>query len=190
MEYSDIDLMKFGIRKWKSVFFYLVFYLKGWFLPTVHSVHSSIFKSTTVESETLLCKMDVSGLIKSINTATASVNFNKVDSNERRELLQACEQLRNICETPLDTIIRLYYSVDYSLIPLWESYTDLEQGPQMIILRLAVDLKLFDSMAKLSDQKANKDVLIEQLSFETGAEPLLIGRQFKILAFGHGCWDD
>lgn len=84
----------------------------------MHSVHSSIFNSTTVESETLLCKMDVSGLIKSINTATASVNFNKVDSNERRELLQACEQLRNICETPLDTIIRLYYSVDYSLIPL------------------------------------------------------------------------
>lgn len=53
----------------------------------------------TVEIETLLCKMVLSGLIKSINNAIANVDFDKVENNERRELLKSVNNLRNICDT-------------------------------------------------------------------------------------------
>lgn len=55
--------------------------------------------------------MDFSALIESINTAAVTSGPSSVNDNERRELLQACEKLRNAYETSLDVVSRLYYSV-------------------------------------------------------------------------------
>lgn len=47
------------------------------------------------------------------------------------------------------------------------------------MLRLGVDLKLFNAVVKLSDKSANGEVSVQQLAGETGAEPLLLGRLLK-----------
>lgn len=43
------------------------------------------------------------------------------------------------------------------------------------MLRLGVDLKLFDAMVKCSNKSPDVEVSIQQLAHEIGAEPLLLG---------------
>lgn len=45
------------------------------------------------------------------------------------------------------------------------------------MLRLGVDLKLFDAIVKLSGESTNGEVSVQQLADETSAEPLLLGMQ-------------
>ena len=47
------------------------------------------------------------------------------------------------------------------------------------MLRLGVDLKLFDAVVKLSNDSTNGDVSVQQLTDETGAEQSLLGTQLS-----------
>ena len=123
--------------------------------------------------------MSLRRLIESINRVVANTDFNNVNDHERKELLQACERLQSAYETPLDVVTRLYYSVCMLDSNIRYTHVDNMQSPQAIVLRVGVDLKLFDAMAKLSNEITNREVSVQQLADETGAEPLLLGMQLS-----------
>ncbi|RFU78912.1 sterigmatocystin 8-o-methyltransferase precursor [Trichoderma arundinaceum] len=81
----------------------------------------------------------------------------KISDDERKDLLAACEQLRTSYETPFETTLRIMFS-----------------GHQAIAIRLGVDMKLFDAAAK----QPQDNVTIKQLADDTGADPLLISRNW------------
>lgn len=56
--------------------------------------------------------MSVSNLISGMDHLP-SLEFD-IGSNERRELLQACERLKSRLETPFDSVARLAFSVRYT----------------------------------------------------------------------------
>ena len=59
--------------------------------------------------------MDVSELIESINSATSSGKLATVDPQQRTQLYEACQKLRDQIESPLDKTIRLTYTVNSHL---------------------------------------------------------------------------
>lgn len=61
--------------------------------------------------------MDVSALIESIQSATASGDLETVDPKQRAQLYEACDRLRSKCESPVDKTIRLLYTVTFGPIP-------------------------------------------------------------------------
>lgn len=74
----------------------------------------------TTESHTSLkdITMSVSNVISEVDHL-ASLECD-LGSNERRELLQACERLKSRLETPFDSVARLAFSVRYTQsIELW-----------------------------------------------------------------------
>ncbi|KAF9889280.1 hypothetical protein FE257_007388 [Aspergillus nanangensis] len=107
--------------------------------------------------------MDIPRLIQSINLATASGNLD-VDPQQRAELYQACDRLKSQCESPLDKTLRLLYTCH-----------------QAITVRLAVDLKLFDAIAKLSSESEDSKVRVGQLAEDVQADPKLVGRIMRSL---------
>ncbi|KAJ5084660.1 hypothetical protein NUU61_009239 [Penicillium alfredii] len=90
---------------------------------------------------------------------------NTADEEERKLLLQACDRLKSRLETPFDFTARLSFS-----------------GHQAMAIRLAVDLKLFDTIARLSTQSQDGFFTTDQLSESTDAEPLLVTRIISFLA--------
>ncbi|KAJ5247869.1 hypothetical protein N7468_002852 [Penicillium chermesinum] len=107
--------------------------------------------------------MSIAESIESINTLAGNVSGLK--GNERQDLLQACEKLRDKLEKPSDTIVRLAFS-----------------GHQLVVLRLAADLKLFDVMALEAGQSLDGSVNLHALAEKTPAEPLLLTRIMRFLA--------
>ncbi|KAJ5803372.1 uncharacterized protein N7503_005822 [Penicillium pulvis] len=105
--------------------------------------------------------MNVTHLIETLN-ATAKT-LPSLQESERRQLLQACDELKTKLETPFDLASRLVFS-----------------GHQAIALRLGVDLKLFDAIAARAG-RSNGSVNIYELAEETSAEPLLIVRIMRFL---------
>ncbi|KAJ5545876.1 hypothetical protein N7494_003461 [Penicillium frequentans] len=105
--------------------------------------------------------MKVTHLIEKLN-ATAE-KLPSLQESERRQLLQACDDLKTKLETPFDLASRLVFS-----------------GHQAIALRLGVDLKLFDAIAAKGGRSSGS-VNIYELAEETSAEPLLIGRIMRFL---------
>ncbi|KAJ5654443.1 hypothetical protein N7490_001446 [Penicillium lividum] len=106
--------------------------------------------------------MSVTDLIDRLNATFETLP--SLEESERRQLLQACDKLKNQLETPLDIVARLVFS-----------------GHQAIALRLGVDLKLFDAIAAKVG-RPDGSVKIDELAEETGAEPLLIMRIMRFLA--------
>ncbi|KAJ6102110.1 hypothetical protein N7486_004537, partial [Penicillium sp. IBT 16267x] len=106
--------------------------------------------------------MDVTHLIEILN-ATAET-LPSLEESERRQLLQACDKLKNKLETPFNLASRLIFS-----------------GHQAIALRLGIDLKLFDAIAAKAG-RSDGPVKIYELVEETSAEPLLIMRIMRFLA--------
>ncbi|KAJ5526814.1 hypothetical protein N7513_010973 [Penicillium frequentans] len=105
--------------------------------------------------------MKVTHLIEKLN-ATAET-LPSLQESERRQLLQACDELKTKLETPFDVASRLVFS-----------------GHQAIALRLGVDLKLFDAIAAKAGRSSGS-VNMYELAEETSAEPLLIGRIMRFL---------
>lgn len=58
-----------------------------------------------------ICKMSVSDLIKSINAVTSSGELNSIDEQQRAELSSACDRLKAMCESSLETMFRLLFTV-------------------------------------------------------------------------------
>lgn len=108
--------------------------------------------------------MDISRLIESIDSVTSSGNLEAVDPQQRAQLFQACDRLRSQCESPVDKTLRLLYTCH-----------------QAITVRLAVDLKLFDAIAKRTSESEDGKVRVGQLSEDVKADPKLVGRIMKSL---------
>ncbi|KAJ5636622.1 uncharacterized protein N7484_009935 [Penicillium longicatenatum] len=106
--------------------------------------------------------MSVTHLIDKINAMAETLP--SLEESERRQLLQACDKLKNKFESPFELASRLVFS-----------------GHQAIALRLGIDLKLFDVIAAQAGQ-CDASVNVSKLAEETGAEPLLIVRIMRFLA--------
>jgi hypothetical protein len=125
--------------------------------------------------------MDVSQLIQSINSVTATGQINNVDEQQRTQLSQACDQLKNLCESPLERTAKLLFSVRLSVwvvvihpyIP-WTTNTDGPEAYQAVALRLGVDLKLFDAVVSRSSQEQDGKVNVHQIAEDTKADPTLL----------------
>lgn len=59
--------------------------------------------------------MDIPQLIKSIDLVTSSGNLEAADPQQLAQLSQACDRLKNQCESPLDKTLKLLYTVFYKL---------------------------------------------------------------------------
>ncbi|KAJ5633627.1 hypothetical protein N7528_001469 [Penicillium herquei] len=109
--------------------------------------------------------MDISQLIASINSLTASGDLGTVNEQQRNQLSQACDKLKKLCETPLEKTLKLLFT-----------------GHQAMALRLGIDLKLFDAIANRSTGNQDGLVSLEQISEDVKADPKLVGRMMKFLA--------
>ncbi|KAJ5139730.1 hypothetical protein N7448_003138 [Penicillium atrosanguineum] len=87
-----------------------------------------------------------------------------LDETERRQVLQACDRLKAKLETPMDTTARLVFS-----------------SHQAMAVRLGIDMKLFDAMAKAS-KLAEDPFNVQDWCEETGSDPLLVRRITRFLA--------
>ncbi|RDK42360.1 S-adenosyl-L-methionine-dependent methyltransferase [Aspergillus phoenicis ATCC 13157] len=109
--------------------------------------------------------MSVSDLIKSINAVTSSGELNSIDEQQRAELSSACDRLKAMCESPLETMFRLLFTEH-----------------QTMVLRLAIDLKLFDSVIHHSSQNETGKVTVAQIASDTKADPVLLGRIMRFVS--------
>ncbi|CAI7648734.1 unnamed protein product [Penicillium glandicola] len=108
--------------------------------------------------------MDFPQLIESIQLASSSGNLESLDPQQQAQLYEACDRLRSQCESPLDKTLRLLYTCH-----------------QAIAVRLAVDLKLFDAIAKRASEDEDGKVRVGQLSEDVKADPKLVGRIMRSL---------
>ncbi|KAJ6119430.1 hypothetical protein N7523_003710 [Penicillium sp. IBT 18751x] len=104
--------------------------------------------------------MSAADLIQRLNIDLVSA----LDETERRQVLQACDRLKAKLETPMDTTARLVFSAH-----------------QAMALRLGIDMKLFDAMAKAS-KSAEEPFNVQDWCEETGSDPLLVKRITRFLA--------
>ncbi|KAI2895241.1 hypothetical protein CBS63078_4256 [Aspergillus niger] len=109
--------------------------------------------------------MSVSDLIKSINAVTSSGELNSIDEQQRAELSSACDRLKAMCESSLETMFRLLFTEH-----------------QTMVLRLAIDLKLFDAVIHHSSQSETGKVTVNQIATDTKADPILVGRIMRFLS--------
>lgn len=123
--------------------------------------------------------MNFSEAIKCINTTAISPE--NVTEEERREALSACERLRASLETPMEgafrfssTVFSTFFCLVHPLryLVIYAKFLRYVQIQQAIALRLAVDMKLFDTAAKASSNGG--PVQIAELSSEASADPLLV----------------
>ncbi|KAJ5278920.1 hypothetical protein N7478_004292 [Penicillium angulare] len=105
--------------------------------------------------------MSVADLIDKINATTDLLPT--LPDAERRQLLQACEKLKEKLETPFEAIARLVFS-----------------GHQAIAVRLGIDFKLFDAITAKIGQP-DESITIPELAEATGADPLLVVRLSRFL---------
>ncbi|RAK97329.1 S-adenosyl-L-methionine-dependent methyltransferase [Aspergillus ibericus CBS 121593] len=108
--------------------------------------------------------MSVAELIHSINSVTTSGAL-EMDEQQRAELAKACNKLQEICESPQEKTFKLLLS-----------------GHQSIVLRLAIDLKLFDAIMHRSSEDETGKVNVNQLATDTTADPALIARIMRFLS--------
>ncbi|KAJ6006795.1 hypothetical protein N7451_004739 [Penicillium sp. IBT 35674x] len=108
--------------------------------------------------------MDIPQLIKSIDLVTSSGNLEAADPQQLAQLSQACDRLKNQCESPLDKTLKLLYTCH-----------------QAITVRLAVDLKLFDAITQRASERGDGKVRVGQLSEDVKADPKLVGRIMRAL---------
>ncbi|RHZ59421.1 uncharacterized protein CDV56_108622 [Aspergillus thermomutatus] len=109
--------------------------------------------------------MGVNELVQTVRSTIATVRAGDVDEHERKVLLQACDDLRSTYETPLETSFRVLFS-----------------SHQAMALRLGVDMKLFDAIAKRSSRGDGSHFNVQQLADDTGADPALVARIIRLLA--------
>ncbi|KAJ5893759.1 hypothetical protein N7495_005450 [Penicillium taxi] len=105
----------------------------------------------------------IANLIQRLN-ALEDIDISRLQDQERRDLLQACDRLKSKLESPMDITARLMLS-----------------GHQAMAIRLSVDLKIFDAIAKIS--LSTDTFSVHDLYNEIGhAEPLLIARLVRFLS--------
>ncbi|KAJ5914733.1 hypothetical protein N7504_003616 [Penicillium tannophilum] len=108
--------------------------------------------------------MDISQLLQSLNSVILSGRLD-VDEQQRAQLSQACDQLKSLCESPLEKTIKLLFA-----------------GHQAMAIRLGVDLKLFDAIANRSSEQEGGRVTVSQIAKDVKADPKLVGRIMRFLA--------
>ncbi|KAJ5287828.1 hypothetical protein N7478_003514 [Penicillium angulare] len=108
--------------------------------------------------------MDVSQLLLSINAITSSGQLATADPHQRAQLSRACDQLKGLCESPLEKTIQLLFA-----------------GHQAMAIRLAIDLKLFDIIASRSSEACNGIFTLQQVLADVKADQKLILRIMKFL---------
>ncbi|BCS05416.1 uncharacterized protein AKAW2_81217S [Aspergillus luchuensis] len=109
--------------------------------------------------------MSVPDLIKSINAVTASGELNSIDEQQRAELSSACDRLKAMCESPLEKTFKLLFTEH-----------------QTMVLRPAIDLKLFDAVIHHSSQNETGKVTVAQIATDTKADPVLVARIMRFLS--------
>ncbi|GKZ36808.1 hypothetical protein AbraIFM66950_008040 [Aspergillus brasiliensis] len=109
--------------------------------------------------------MSVSNLIKSINAVTSSGELDSIDEQQRAELSSACDRLKAMCESPLEKTSKLLFTEH-----------------QTMVLRLAIDLKLFDAVMHHSSQNETGKVTVAQIASDTKADPVLVARIMRFLS--------
>ena len=125
--------------------------------------------------------MSVSDVIQTLN-ATADAPPSNVTEEERAGLLAACDMLRASLESPVEATVRFVFAVSCPTINPRFRNGDLinpsgyHQTHQSSALRLAIDMKIFDAIAKLTATTNVGGTSIEQLAAETGADQLLISK--------------
>ncbi|KAJ5650862.1 uncharacterized protein N7484_004585 [Penicillium longicatenatum] len=108
--------------------------------------------------------MVISQLLQSIKSVTSSGRVD-VDELQRAQLSQACDQLKSLCESPLEKTVKLLFA-----------------GHQAMAIRLGVDLKLFDAIANRSSNQEGGRVTINQIAEDVKADAKLVGRIMRFLA--------
>jgi hypothetical protein len=94
------------------------------------------------------------------------------------ELLQMIDQLKLAVETPTETVLRLIYQVNMSLLLVClirHSFSDDPQPPQNAALRCVIDMGIFPLL--IDKQHLEGGVSAAQLAEYTGAEQDLIGKE-------------
>ncbi|KAJ5225513.1 hypothetical protein N7468_006738 [Penicillium chermesinum] len=109
--------------------------------------------------------MNISQLVQSIDTLATAGQLNSIDENQRVQLYQACSKLRAAPASPLDRTLELLFS-----------------GHQAMAVRLGVDLKLFDSIARHSAGDSEKFITVSQISGDIKADAKLVRRIMRFLA--------
>ncbi|OAX79773.1 hypothetical protein ACJ72_05905 [Emergomyces africanus] len=100
-------------------------------------------------------------LTKALNAAADSSV--QASNEERLALIAACDKLKARLESPMEATLRILFSPYHS-----------------IVLRLAVDMKIFDAAAELSAD--GKDIRLDDLVSKVEMEPLLVLRVVRFLA--------
>ncbi|PYI09375.1 sterigmatocystin 8-O-methyltransferase precursor [Aspergillus sclerotiicarbonarius CBS 121057] len=109
--------------------------------------------------------MSIAELTHSINSVTTSGGLDKMDEQQRAELAKACNKLQGICESPQEKTLKLLFA-----------------GHQAMVLRVAIDLKLFDALMQRSSEHEAGKVNVEQIATDTKADPALVGRIMRFLS--------
>ncbi|KAJ5929123.1 hypothetical protein N7454_006971 [Penicillium verhagenii] len=109
--------------------------------------------------------MSMTVLIEKLNAMAETMP--RLEESERRQLLQACDKLKNKLETPFDLAARLVLSVQ-----VWSSSNSLEarRRSQIDQCRLVTKVDRYDESVK-----------IDEVAKDTGAEPLLVGTYVPLI---------
>lgn len=103
------------------------------------------------------------------------------DHQQRKRLAAACDRLKVVIESPVDLTTRLMFSVcnalslclhDFFQVCCETMHSDVSQLHEATAVRVAMELGLFDAVARSS----NEEFDVEDLSVATGADSLLIGK--------------
>lgn len=117
--------------------------------------------------------MDISKLIKDINEAVSSPH--DLSESTRVELLAASQKLSYALENPFEASLRLLFAVQE--LSLHQCGLLISSQPTFsTIIRLGVDMKLFDAIAFVDDS----GISVEDLATKIGADPLLVCKLRRI----------
>ncbi|PYI09374.1 S-adenosyl-L-methionine-dependent methyltransferase [Aspergillus sclerotiicarbonarius CBS 121057] len=112
--------------------------------------------------------MSLDKLIKSINSVTEE-SVNSLSPKKRGALSQACRRVQRMCESPPEKTFRILFA-----------------GYQSIVLRLAIDLKLFDAVVERTAANATPNrigkVTVDQIASDTQAQDVLVARIMRFLS--------
>ncbi|OOF91987.1 hypothetical protein ASPCADRAFT_509897 [Aspergillus carbonarius ITEM 5010] len=109
--------------------------------------------------------MGLAELINLINSVTTSGELDNLDDQQRAELSKASNKLHTLCESPEEKTVKLLFS-----------------GHQAMVLRVAIDLKLFDAVILRSTEDKSGKVTVNQIATDTKADPALISRIMRFLS--------
>ncbi|PWY69613.1 sterigmatocystin 8-O-methyltransferase precursor, partial [Aspergillus sclerotioniger CBS 115572] len=109
--------------------------------------------------------MSATDFINLINSVTTSGQLDNLDDQQRAEISKACNKLQEQCESPQEKTLKILLS-----------------GHQAMVLRVAIDLKLFDAVIHRSTEKESRTVTVAQIAADTKADPALISRIMRFLS--------